>query len=106
MQTLRNCFTPNSVRKTLSRLPKSLDETYDRILENIPRDYRREARCVFHLLVISRRPLSLEEVAEAIAVDCENETFDLDDRLRDPYDILDICSSLVMLTVRSWYHTF
>ena len=68
------------------------------LLINIPKEYEREARCVLHLLVISYRPLNLKEMAEAVAVDCENEIFDSEDRLRDYHDILEICSSLVSLS--------
>ena len=93
-----NVLLDRRLEKALCQLPKSLDETYNRILNNIPKEYQREAHCVLHLLVISYRPLNLKEVAEAVAVDCENEIFDPEDRLRDPYDILEICSSLVSLS--------
>ena len=101
LDSLRKCYTRPAVRKALCQLPKSLDETYNRILNRIPNEYKREAYCVFQLLVISYRPLTLNEIADAVAVDCENETFDPENRLRDPCDILEICSSLVSL---SGYH--
>lgn len=82
LNALRKCITPSAIRKALSHLPKTLDETYDRILKNIPLEYQREASCVLHLLIVSRRPLTLEEVAEAVIVDCENEVFDPENRLR------------------------
>jgi ankyrin repeat protein len=92
-------LTPAAVRKTLSQLPKTLDETYNRILRSIPEQYQRAARRVLHLLFISRKPLTLNEVAEAIAVDYEEERFDPENRLNDPNNILEICSSLVSLSV-------
>jgi len=50
------------------------------------------------ILVVARWPLSIEEVAEILCMDCENELFDREyDKLGDPMDILEICSSLVSL---------
>ena len=101
LESLKRCVTPAAVRKALSQLPKTLDETYNRILKCVPAEYQREIRCALHLLVISCRPLTLYEVAEAVAVDYEDQKFDVENRLRDPHDILEMCSSLV--SVR--YHT-
>lgn len=98
LDSLRKCITPSSVRKTLLQLPKTLDQTYDRILKSIPDEYRREVDCVMHLLVVSYRPLTIAEVAEAVAVDCENDRFDPGDRMIDQYRLLEICSSLVILS--------
>jgi len=83
------------IRCALTELPKDLDEMYERILQKIPGKHRGKVNCVLHMLVVSFRPLKLHEVAEAIAVDCENNIFDLADRLLDQHDILKICSSLV-----------
>ena len=87
------------IRKALKQLPKTLDETYDRILSNIADEDRRDAYSAMQLLVISFRPLTIDEVAEAIAVDCENDIFEPEDhRLGDVYDLLTICSSLITLS--------
>ena len=98
LETLRKCINRSAIRRALYNLPKNLDETHERILRGIPEEYQREAQCIFHLLVVSRRPLKLAEVAEALAVNCETETFDPEDRLRDQHDILEICSSLITLS--------
>lgn len=97
LEILRKCLTVPAVRKALQQLPRTLDDTYNRILDNIPKEYRREAFCVFNLLTVSFRPLTIEEVAEATAVDVENEEFDTENRLRNPEVILEICSSLIKL---------
>jgi len=86
------------VRRALCTLPRTLDDTYDRILTNIPPEYRREAHYALQMLTVSIRPLTLSEVAEAVAVDCENEKFDPEDRLREPEALLEICSSLLTLS--------
>jgi hypothetical protein len=97
LETLKKCLTVAAVRKALQELPRTLDDTYNRILDNIPEEYRKEAICVMRLLAVSFRPLTIEEVAEATAVDVENEEFDTENRLRNPEVILEICSSLVKL---------
>jgi hypothetical protein len=102
LDTLRKCITISAVERALTELPNTLDETYNRILNNIPEEYHKEARRVMQLLAISYRPLTIDEVAEAIAVDCENEVFDPEKRLPDQMDILEICSSLV--TLSGYFH--
>ena len=60
--------------------------------------HHREARCVMQFLAVAFCPVSIDVVAEAVAVDCENEIFSPEYRLQDPDDILEICSSLVVLS--------
>ncbi|KAH6665710.1 hypothetical protein B0J14DRAFT_605694 [Halenospora varia] len=43
LDALQKCLTPHATRKSLSGLPKTLDETYDRIPCSIDQEYfRRE----------------------------------------------------------------
>jgi hypothetical protein len=95
------------VRKVLKELLKTLDETYDRILQNIPEVYRHDAQVVFSLLTYAELPISLLEAAEAVAIDLEAGSFDPRNRLPDPCSILKICSSLVTVSpfeprIQSW----
>jgi hypothetical protein len=99
LDTLRKCVKPSAIKQALRELPKTLDETYDRILNGIPDEFRQDAQGVMRLLAFSARPLSLQEVAEAVAVDVDNECFDPENRLPDPFVVLEICSSLVVPTV-------
>ena len=98
LDTLRTCLKRSALLKALHRLPKTLDETYDRILLRIPEDYHHDAQIVFSLLAFSPRPISLGEAAEAVAIDLEQKSFDPRDRLPDSCSILKICSSLVTLS--------
>ena len=75
-----------------------MDETYRRILLQIDEDYRREAYVALQWLAFSLRPLTLAEVAEAIVVRPDSGFISAEERLRDPHDILLICSSLVLLS--------
>ena len=82
--------TISSVKHALSQLPPSLDGTYTRILESIPEEYQREVFHALQLLVVSYRALALDEVAEAIVIDYENEKVSPEDRFRDSHDIIEI----------------
>ena len=53
------------------------------------------ARTALLWLTYSKRPLYLDELAEAGALSPESCTLDRQDRLFDPHEILDICSGLV-----------
>lgn len=91
------CKGPAALRKTLRTLPKTLDETYERILLRIynspDRDY---AKCILLWLAFSLRPLTVEEVAETLAFSYDSKLcFEENDRLPDPSDVMRICPSLV-----------
>ena len=72
LEVLRDCLPP-SVRRTLDELPESLDETYKRILKEIKKPNRDHARRLLSCLVAAVRPLQVEELAEVLAVDYEDE---------------------------------
>ncbi|KAI9779285.1 MAG: hypothetical protein M1816_003625 [Peltula sp. TS41687] len=100
LETLRRCLKRSALEQALKQLPKTLDETYDRIIRNIPEDRSEEARTLLQWLAFSDRPLSLEEAAEATVMRSESCILDLkeiiqNERLREPDDVLEICSSLI-----------
>jgi ankyrin repeat protein len=96
LDLIKNCMQPTSVRKKLKDLPKTLEETYDRILATIPEETWQIARAALLLLAYSLRPLTLRELAEAMVVDIKDQCFDpKEHRLNDHRDALEICSSLV-----------
>ncbi|PVH69880.1 ankyrin [Cadophora sp. DSE1049] len=95
LEVLRKCVKVDALRKALKSLPKTLDETYARILDNIDEEYSQDVFRILQWLAHSARPLRIEEVAEVLAVNTEQSQFNPEDRLRDPRDLLAICSSLV-----------
>src|SRR5436190_11129120 len=98
LDALTECLSPYELRDALASLPITLDDTYARILCNIPEKRRKCAFKVLQWLVHSARPLQIEEIVEVIAVDTEGHPqFDPDRRLLEPGDILTICSSLVTI---------
>ena len=89
--------------KELQRLPKTLDETYARILSNIEDEYQQYARRALVWLAFSIRPLSIEELAEAAVVDPQiDPPFDPDQQFINPREnILEILDSLVIISSSS-----
>ena len=72
LEVLRDCLPP-SVRRTLDELPESLDETYERVLNEIKKPNRDHARRLLQCLVVAVRPLRVTELAEVLAVDYDDE---------------------------------
>jgi len=72
LDTLRRCF-PSSIRKTLKELPETLDETYERTLEEIPKEKRQHAHRLFQCLVAAIRPLYVEELAEIFTIEFDQD---------------------------------
>src|SRR5271154_6016609 len=98
LEELRRCLKPSNALKQLQNLPKTLEATYARILERVPEEYERGMQTILTCLTFAVRPMTIQEVAEATAVDLEKQSFSISDRFPDPYDILDLCSSLVSLS--------
>jgi hypothetical protein len=92
------------LQKALKTLPPTLDQTYDRILASIGEEYSQYALRILQWLTFSARPLSIDEVAEVVAIDAKRDpAFDPDEVLQNPLDALTICSSLVTITIDSHY---
>ena len=98
LEVLRCCF-PTNLRRTLKELPKSLDETYMRVLKNINNANWEHARRLLQCLMVTHRPLRVEELAEVLALDFtvggtpkSIEDWRLEDREEA---VLSACSSLV-----------
>jgi ankyrin repeat protein len=97
LNTLKLCRKESALKESLEQLPRDLDETYDRILQNIELEDSKEAFAALQWLAYSERPLSLNELAEAVVLGPERCAIHDRDRLLDPYQVLHICSSLVVL---------
>ncbi|KAN0105778.1 hypothetical protein V8E52_010688 [Russula decolorans] len=72
LEILQDCL-PQSIQRTLDKLPKSLDDTYDRILKGIKEPNREDAHRLLQCVVAAIRPLRVEELAEVLAVDFDDE---------------------------------
>lgn len=95
---LRRCLSISALRKALAvPLPKSLDETYEKIISNIDVAYQDEVKRTLQALTVSLGDLTLEKVVEILAIDLDASPprFEPDARLLDSRSILTMCSSLV-----------
>ena len=68
LDTLRRCM-PSSIRKALNELPITLDDTYERMLQGIPKEKFEHASRLFQCMVAAIRPFRVEELAEIFAID-------------------------------------
>jgi hypothetical protein len=100
LDTLRRCM-PSSIRKALNELPITLDDTYERILQGIPKEKFQHARRLFQCIVAAIRPLRVEELAEIFAIEFgPNEVTNLVEgwRPENPEEAVhSACSSLIAI---------
>ena len=100
LETLRRSVNRN-LRGILEKLPRTLDETYERVLKDIDEDNRDHARRLLHCLAFAIRPLRVEELAEILAFDFDGAVggipkFREDWRWKDQeWAVLSTCSSLI-----------
>ena len=98
LETLRDCY-PQALRRALDKLPETLDATYERTLLGIEKTKREYAYRLFQCLVVSIRPLRVEELAEVLAVlldTGEDSEYHVDWRPEDAQQsVLSTCSSLI-----------
>ena len=98
LDALQKCPNIPTLRQALRSLPKTLDETYARMLCTIPEEYSDYAATVLRWLTYALRPMRLGELGELVAVNLAgNPWFDPDARFPDLRDLLDICSSLIQV---------
>jgi hypothetical protein len=93
---------PSSIRKALNELPITLDDTYERILQGIPKEKFQHARRLFQCIVTAIRPLRVEELAEMFAIEFgpNGGTTNLVDGWRPENSeeaVLSACSSLIAI---------
>jgi hypothetical protein len=86
-----------ALRKALSSLPKTLDETYNRTLRDLESaEQLQNAIKALQWLCFSNHPFRLPEMVEILAIETGDQRgFDPEERLPDPMDVMVVCSSLI-----------
>ena len=98
MDTLRNCTKKAPLLRALQNLPRTLGETYGRILSNVNEDDIEDVLKMLRWLIYADRPLTLGELAETVAISVDDSpVFDPEERLRHPDLVLHTCSTLINL---------
>jgi hypothetical protein len=92
---------PARIRHALAELPETLDETYERTLQEINKADWEIAHRLFQFVAVAFRPLCVKELAELLAFDFEAgpiPKFHVGWRLEDPVNaVLSTCSSLLAI---------
>ena len=110
LEVLRHCL-PASIRQTLDQLPESLDETYLRVLSQIPQANQAHAHRMLQCLMVAVRPLRVDELAELLAFEFDathdgipkyRAAWQLDDQTQA---VLSTCSSLVTIISDKVYNS-
>ncbi|ORY68357.1 uncharacterized protein BCR38DRAFT_471936 [Pseudomassariella vexata] len=82
----------------LESLPDTLDETYERMLGNIPRTSQAYARQMLTLLCGAKRPLTVSELIDGIAVELgDTPRFNAKRKLKDSDAIQQVCPGFIEL---------
>lgn len=102
IEVLTTLGTDKLILTALDNLPRDLVGTYSRILERIDREHEHleSVQRLLQWLVKGTRSLSLDELAECIGIDLDedNDEMDFGAILTDPQDVLNLCGSLVTLS--------
>lgn len=108
--SLCTAHSDEEIREALENLPKGLPETFSRILEKSRGTGRKYQQLTFKLCIAARRPLTTEELREALSVSPYNIEWNPARLINDIFSVLSYCGSLIMvdeesLTVRFLHHS-
>ena len=106
------CFenTDESIRQALLALPKDLSETFTRILKKASKLGEKYQGLILQLIMAARRPLSIEELREALSVVPGDTLWNPAKQINNIYATLACCGSIVTideedLAVRLIHHS-
>lgn len=93
---VKNCIEIGQLRKILNELPETLEETYQRILDLIPKINREKAAKMLQWLTLCAQPLRVEELADAVSFQPQEGPHPgTKRRVVYPELILELCSAFV-----------
>jgi ankyrin repeat protein len=86
------------IRTAIAKLPRDLPQTYNRLLSRISNSGKEEiVESIFRWVAATKRPLSLWELREAIAVRPEDIYLNRDRLINNPDGIANWCNNLVVM---------
>ena len=103
LQILLGSDSSEDVLTVLEELPPNIAQTWERLLldidaaQNLPRD-RETVKKILQWLVAAARPLTLNEIRAAIAVQKYEANIELGNKLHDPQWLFKLCGPLVRLS--------
>ncbi|KAJ7108251.1 ankyrin repeat-containing domain protein [Mycena epipterygia] len=99
IESLATKNTIKAIRDALQHLPKDLNQTYDEAMERINRqneDDTQLAKLALTWVAYAKRPLSVAELREALAIDPDASTLDVNDLL-DINIVLSVSAGLIIV---------
>ena len=97
-QDLCEAESDHGIRRVLKNLPRSLSETYDRLLGRIEGAERREMiERMFKWVLCARQPLHVDELREGIAFTLDDEAWDGEKVVTDFRRLVRACGNLVVI---------
>ena len=115
LDDLCEATSDREIRETLRNLPRDLAETYSRILRKIRESNGTAERLtkvqrIFKWMICAERPLKIDELTEAIAIDTTDTFWDLEKMSVDGKRMISHCGNLVVFdkddqTVRLAHYT-
>ncbi|KAJ7617078.1 ankyrin repeat-containing domain protein [Roridomyces roridus] len=102
LDQLRRCTHPLRREQTLSAMPTSLYDIYDRMLDNIDDPYMLpDVHRVLNWLVYSSSPLNMSQLLDTIAFDFGNSPLRFDTEARmDEMVFIEACAGLISIIVK------
>ncbi|KAF2668424.1 hypothetical protein BT63DRAFT_354509, partial [Microthyrium microscopicum] len=111
LQSICTMEGDNNIRHALENLPKDLPETFNRILNRHRKDTKAFQRRILELVVVAFRPLTTEELREALSVIIGDVVWKPSNLLRNIISTLASFGGLILVdeeekTVRLVHHSF
>ena len=97
LDRLSRAKTSKQAKALLHELPVDLATLYKNMLQDVPNDERPMVRRVLIWLANSARPLTVEEMADAIALNPDGHRVNPEDQLIDPDEIIWTCSNFLQV---------
>lgn len=96
-------MTTSALYTALNSLPKTLHETYGRILLSIDETYSQDVIKILQALSFSPRILTIFELVEllAIDIDCSEPKYVPENIMAEPMDLVTLCGPLVTICVEN-----
>jgi len=88
-------ISPRAIRNALKSLPPDLNETYRRMILQINPSFTDVARRALMWLSAAQRPLTIDELGEAVIIDLGETELDPEARLCSTLDVIYACGCLI-----------
>jgi hypothetical protein len=100
--------TSRKLKAATSNLPSTVDEAYEAILARVKEDDRPQARKLLYIIVGATRPLTIQEMNIALAIEDHHRSYDdlkpdLDDEARFEVSVRHLCGLFVTVVDQKVY---